>query len=161
MFRLPNIRWIFAARGGAEGGRGAANIGVTHGAWGEDVAAEVLRLKGYKILARNVRPCTWDLRFEIDIVAYDREAETLTFVEVKQHSHHSPYERRLRSITARKKRLLKVACNTWRKMHHWAGNYRFDVIQVFGVPGCGAPEVDHIQHVNLFVPRERAINWEN
>ena len=159
MFRLPNIRWLFAARGGAEEDCGAANIGVTHGAWGEDVAAEVLRRKGYKILARNARPCTWDLRYEIDIVAYDRETETLTFVEVKQHSQHSSYETRLRSITAHKKRLLRIACNTWRKLHHWAGSYRFDVIQIFGVPGQGVPEVDHIEHVNLFVPRERAVNW--
>lgn len=161
MFRLPNFRGIFAACGGKERTCGAANVGVTHGAWGEDVAAEVLRRKGYEILARNVRPCAWDRRLEIDVVAYDREADTLTFVEVKQHACHSSYERRLRSITARKKRLLKVACNTWRKLHHWAGGYRFDVIQVFGVPGQGVPEVDHIQHINLFVPRERAVNWEN
>ena len=161
MFQLLKIRGRFSARGGKVDSKDAANVGVAHGAWGEDVAAEVLRRKGYEILARNVRPCAWDRRLEIDVVAYDREADTLTFVEVKQHAQHSPYERRLRSVDTRKKHLLKVACNTWRKQHHWTGGYRFDVIQVFGVPGQGVPEVDHIQHVNLFVPRERAVNWEN
>ncbi len=161
MFQLPKLRGIFAAWGGKGVLMGAANIGVMHGAWGEEVASEALRRKGYKILARNARPCAWDRRLEIDIVAYDRETDTLTFVEVKQHAQHVPCETRLRSVNARKKRLLKVACNTWRKLHHWAGSYRFDVIQVFGVPGQSVPEVDHLRHVNLFTSPTRVVNWES
>ncbi len=139
----------------------AANVGVRHGAWGEEVAADFLLCKGYNIFERNVRPCKWDHRFEIDIVAYDSAAKTLVFVEVKQHKRHSPYERRLRSVNAHKKALLKVACNTWRKVNRWNGNYRFDVIEVFGVPGQKGVEVDHIQQVNLFTPKERFVNWDN
>jgi putative endonuclease len=138
-----------------------ANVGVRHGVWGEEVAAEFLSRKGYSILARNARPCKWDHRLEIDIVAQDPTAKTLVFVEVKQHKRHSPYERRLRSVNAHKKDLLKVACNTWRKMNHWNGNYQFDVIEVFGVPGQKDVEVDHIQQVNLFTPDKRFINWDN
>ena len=33
------------------------NVGVEHGAWGEDVAVEYLRVHGYEIVDRNVRPC--------------------------------------------------------------------------------------------------------
>ena len=187
MFRLPNLRGRFAAlirktaaksaalpsvpsaalspasssasAAADSTSKGGKNVGVMHGVWGEDVAAEVLRRKGYKILARNVRPCAWDKRLEIDVVAYDREADALTFVEVKQHAHHSKWETRLRSVNARKKRLLKVACNTWRKQHAWEGGFRFDVIEVFGAPNQGAVEVDHIRHVNLFTPAARAVNW--
>ena len=48
-----------------------------YGRWGEDLACLYLRLKGYRILARNHRN-----RFgEIDIIA--RRRKTLVFIEVK------------------------------------------------------------------------------
>ena len=50
----------------------APNVGVEHGAWGEDVAVEYLRVHGYEIVDRNVRPCRRDQRLEIDVIAYDR-----------------------------------------------------------------------------------------
>ena len=61
------------------------NVGVAHGAWGEDVAAAHLRLRGYEIVARNVRPCRWDARLEIDIIAYDKAHDVMVFVEVGNH----------------------------------------------------------------------------
>ena len=48
------------------------NVGVEHGVWGEDVAVEYLRVHGYEIVDRNVRPCRRDQRLEIDVIAYDR-----------------------------------------------------------------------------------------
>lgn len=157
MFRLPKLRGRFAA------GRRAhapTNVGVIHGVWGEEIAAEVLRRKGYKIVARNVRPCAWDRRLEIDLIAYDREAEAITFVEVKQHAHHVEGETRLRSVNARKKRLLQQASSAWIRQQDWTGNYRFDVIEVYGEPGHGEVEVDHIRHVNLFVTPRQAVTWD-
>ncbi len=139
--------------------RESENVGVRNGRWGEDVAAERLRLEGCEIVERNARPCPWDRRLEVDIIAYDRKTDAMVFVEVKQHARHSDFEGRLRSVNRHKRRLLRLACNSWRLRNRWSGNYRFDVIEVFGVPEGGCPEVDHIRQVNLFTPPERAVNW--
>lgn len=135
------------------------NVGVAHGQWGEDVAAAFLRLKGYVIVERNVRPCPWDRRLEIDIVAYDIEADAIVFVEVKQHARHSPCERRMRSVCRDKMNNLRQACNAWRRGNRWQGAYRFDVVEVFGTPSGGRPEVDHIERVRLFSEEGRFVRW--
>lgn len=139
--------------------RDEPNKSVANGRWGEDVAAAALRLKGYVIVDRNIRPCVYDGRLEIDIVAYDREADAMVFVEVKQHMQKSPQQRRLRSIDKKKLRNLRRAFNAWRRKNRWNGAYRFDVIEIYGEPGCKKPEVDHIERVNIFVPAERFVRW--
>ena len=134
------------------------NVAGAHGAWGEDVAAEFLRRGGYQIVERNARPVKDDARFEIDIVAYDRLYDTMVFFEVKQHAARSPYQRRTRSVNRRKRNVLRRACNAWRRVNKWRGDFRFDVIEVYGVPGQKA-EVDHIPHVELFARPERFVRW--
>ena len=134
------------------------NLGVTRGAWGEAVAVEYLRRNGYEIIDRNSRPVAKDLRLEIDIVAWDREADEMVFVEVKQHAAHSPYERRLRSVDRGKRLNLRRACNWWRRMNRWFGAYRFDVIEIYGTPGT-VPEIDHIPDVWLFADRGKFVRW--
>ena len=74
------------------------NVGVRNGDWGERVAAEFLRRGGYEIIERNARPVERDLRYEIDIVAWERSSDTMVFFEVKQHATVSPFSRRMRSI---------------------------------------------------------------
>ena len=138
----------------------SGNVGVSHGAWGEDVAAEFLRRCGYVIVERNARPVTADARLEIDIVAYDRQLDTMAFVEVKQHRAHTPWERRLRSVDRRKKALLLRSCNAWRWRNGWRGNVRLDVIEVYGEPDRERAEVDHVIDVPLFVRGERAVRWQ-
>lgn len=133
------------------------NVGVEHGAWGEDVAVERLRLEGMEIVGRNVRPCH-DRRLEIDIIAYDREADAMVFVEVKQHAAHAEAESRIRSVDSAKQRRLRMACNAWRRHNRWQGDFRFDVVEVFGMPGC-RPEIDHVRQVNLFTPPNRFVRW--
>lgn len=136
------------------------NVGVRHGRWGEDVAAEFLRLRGLEIVDRNVRPCPRDRRLEIDIVAYDRRLDAMRFVEVKQHAAHSPRERRLRSVDARKKRLLRRACRAWVAHNRWGGAYAFDVVEVYGEPGGRRKaEIDWVERVELFPERGRFVNW--
>lgn len=136
------------------------NVGVEHGRWGEDVAADFLRRRGYIIVERNVRPCKADERLEIDIVAYSREADAIVFVEVKQHAEHSDFESRLRSIDRRKRMLMRRVCRSWLMVHKWAGAYRFDVIEVFGTPDSKeSPEIDHIERVDIFVGRGKFVNW--
>lgn len=131
------------------------NIGVVHGRWGEDVAVAQLRREGLQIMARNVRPCAYDRRLEIDIVAYDRQTDAAVFVEVKQHASHREGEGLLRSVDKRKRRLLRTACDAWRRSNRWRGAYRFDVVEVYGVPGGDLPEILHVRRVNLFVPPSR------
>ena len=136
------------------------NIGVLHGIWGEDVAVEYLRIQGYEILERNVRPVKADRRLEIDIIAYDRMYDTVAFVEVKQHKTKSPYARRLRSVDRHKHDLLRRACRAWLAKNRWLGNYRFDVIEVYGEPyATTKTEIDHIPNQQLFEKSERFVNW--
>lgn len=145
-----------------KGGAEMVNKSVEHGKWGEDYAAAFLSFRGYEIFDRNVRPCPADQRLEIDIIAFERRSHTLVFVEVKQHAEKSEYARRMQSVDRRKMRLLRRACKAWLMKTSWAGAYRFDVIEIYGVPGMfGKPEIDHIQHVRLFSNSENFVNWEN
>ena len=139
--------------------RKAENIGVLHGAWGEAVAVDHLRRHGYEIVDRNSRPVERDERLEIDIVAWDRRKDAMVFVEVKQHAKPSPYARRLQSVDKRKRMNLRRACNAWRRTNKWRGAFRFDVIEIYGVPGGGKPVIDHISDVALFAKRGRFVKW--
>lgn len=134
------------------------NKGVVNGNWGEAVAAEFLRRNGFEILDLNSRPYRRDRRLEIDIVARDKKNKTIVFVEVKQHAHKSPFQRRLRSVNKKKKMNLRCACNAWRRINSVTGSFRFDVVEVYGSPG-ETPCVDHISNVRLFVPSGRFVKW--
>ena len=139
--------------------RDSANVGVRNGVWGEDVAAEYLRRDGYQIVDRNSCPVARDRRLEIDLVAWDPKADAMVFVEVKQHATMSPYKRRLSRVNRRKKANLRRACNAWRRVNKWHGDFRFDVIEIYGTPEGGRPVVDHIEKVNLFADPKRFVKW--
>ena len=49
------------------------------GEWGENKATKYLTEKGYRIITRNFR-CKFG---EIDIIAFDKNEETICFIEVK------------------------------------------------------------------------------
>lgn len=133
-----------------------ANVSVERGCWGEDVAVSHLRSIGWSIVERNARPCRKDRRCEIDIVAYVPIERQVVFVEVKTHKQHSSYANRLWAVNKRKKANLLRACANWLMQRKWHGNYRFDVIEVYGEPdGLIPPEVDHIFNVKLFSPKWR------
>ena len=135
------------------------NLGVERGVWGERVAAEHLRRNGFEIVDRNVRPVGRDERLEIDIVAWDRKRDEMVFVEVKQHADLTPHARRLRSVNRRKRQNLLRACNAWRRINRWHGAFRFDVVEIYGVPEGGHPVIDHISDVRLFAKSDRFVNW--
>lgn len=135
------------------------NVGVRRGKWGECVAIDHLRRGGFEIIDRNARPVEKDRRLEIDIVAWDRENDVMVFVEVKQHAALSPYSRRLRSVDRKKRINLRRACNAWRRVNRWQGRFRFDVIEVYGVPEGGQPIVDHVSGVALFPRPDRFVRW--
>ncbi len=140
--------------------REAANVGVTRGAWGEDVAADFLRRRGYLIVDSNACPVEKDRRLEIDLVAWDEATDTMVFVEVKQHATLTPYGRRLRSVDRSKRVNLRRACNAWRRVNKWRGSFRFDVIEIYGTPEGGRPVIDHIEKVNLFAKPNRFVKWD-
>lgn len=140
--------------------REAANVGVTRGAWGEDVAADFLRRRGYLIVDSNACPVEKDRRLEIDLVAWDEATDTMVFVEVKQHATLTPYGRRMRSVDRSKRVNLRRACNAWRRVNKWRGSFRFDVIEIYGTPEGGRPVIDHIEKVNLFAKPNRFVKWD-
>lgn len=131
------------------------NVAIERGRWGERVAADYLRGLGWRILDRNVRPCRVDRRCEIDLILESRDGRSVVFVEVKTHAVRSPRASRLWCVDRRKKNVLLRACSNWIMRHRWHGNFRFDVVEVYGTPAVGEPEVDHIENVPLFPPKWR------
>ena len=135
------------------------SLGAAHGSWGEDVAADFLRRRGYLIVDSNSRPVAKDQRLEIDLVAWEESTDTMVFVEVKQHAKPEERARRLRSVARRKRANLRRACNAWRRVNKWRGSFRFDVIEIYGTPEGGRPVIDHVEKVNLFAKPERFVKW--
>jgi putative endonuclease len=131
---------------------GAANAAV--GAWGEDAAAEFLCARGWSIIERNARPCARDRRCEIDIVAQPSDPGKVVFVEVKTHARREESAGRLAGVDANKKRNLLRACANWVMRRRWHGDFRLDVVEVYGSPGA-APSIDHVENVPLFPPKWR------
>ena len=136
-------------------GKARAELSIRQGKWGEDVAARHLLDLGWRILERNAHPCQNDTRCELDIIAFSPKENRVVFVEVKTHRRHSDFANRLWSVNERKKRNLLRASASWLIRRKWHGNWRFDVVQVYGDSTSGAtPEIDHVANVKLFRP-----NW--
>jgi putative endonuclease len=110
------------------------------GAEGESRAAQYLRRRGYRIVARNVRAD----RVEIDVIA--RRGPLLVFVEVKTRTsrHFGSGEE---AVDARKQaRLLRGASAWLRENRRGARRVRFDVIVVEHERGARDPwRVRHLE----------------
>lgn len=101
---------------------------MTRGEWGEAQAAAVLMEKGYHIVARNFRT-----RFgELDIVA--EKDGFLVFVEVKTRKNDRFAQAR-EAVGACKQAKLRTAAELWLQAHPTRLQPRFDVVEVYGVPG--------------------------
>ena len=132
---------------------GASTIAV--GRWGENVAARHLESLGWRILERNARPCRSDQRCELDVVAFVPGEKRVVFVEVKTHRRRSAWAGRLWAVDQRKKHNILRASANWLMRRRWHGNFRFDVIEIYGgMDGVSPPEIDHVTNVPLFPP-----NW--
>ena len=108
------------------------------GKWGEDLAAEYLKEKGYEIIERDWKSGHHDL----DIIA--KEGNTLVVVEVKTRRSRffgDPEE----AVDYRKRQSLQSAINHYVKSHYGS---RFDIISIVGTIGS-TPEIDHIKDVTL------------
>jgi putative endonuclease len=107
------------------------------GAQGEEIAAQHLRRKGCRILARN-----WRSRLgEVDIICED--ADSLIFVEVKTARRLSslPPESR---VNLRKRRKLMTLAQHYLKLHHADRGVRFDVVSVW--LENGKPQIRHVKN---------------
>lgn len=134
--------------------RGA--VSTAQGRWGEQIASDFMEGKGWVVLGRNIHPCARDRRCEIDLIVRSRDRRSVVFVEVKTHKVHSSRASRLWRITAHKKALLLRACTNWILVNKWHGNFRFDVIEVYGSHDSPTPpEIDHMENVPLFPPKWR------
>jgi putative endonuclease len=91
---------------------------------GEDLAFELLKKKGYKILERNFKSPLG----EIDIVA--REGKTLTFVEVKTRLS-SDFGTAKWAVGPKKQRKLSMVALDYLKRHSLPDQAaRFDVVAI-------------------------------
>lgn len=133
----------------------AANKSVARGQWGEDTAIRHLLSRGWRILERNSRPCRHDLRCELDIIAFSPREKRVVFVEVKTHKRRHNRASRLWGINAAKKKNLLRASASWLMRKRWHGDWRFDVIEIYGESDNPYPEIDHIENVKLFPPKWR------
>ncbi len=110
------------------------------GRYGENIACDLLKHKGFELVARN-----WRCRHgELDIVAVD--GRWVVAVEVKTRrsvSFGAPVE----SITAVKARRLRRLTAAWLSDHDvHAEAVRIDLIAVY-LPPHGRPRVQHLRSV--------------
>jgi putative endonuclease len=94
---------------------------------GEDIAADFLKKKRYKILERNYAT---DFG-EIDIICYRKK--TLYFVEVKTRRRESMTQiepRPASAVTPEKQRKLISVANYFKKSHKKDCRMQFDIIEV-------------------------------
>ena len=110
------------------------------GAWGERLAAAMLRKKGYKIVATN-----WSCRFgEIDVIAENREF--LVFAEVKLRkdaSHGAARE----FVTGAKQERLRSTAQQYLCEHPTEKQPRFDVVEIYALDGMQTrkPTMTHLE----------------
>ena len=109
------------------------------GSWGEERAARYLRLRGYKILARNYSRRGG----EIDIIA--SRGGYVAFVEVKLRKNAAFAEAREFVTHAKQQRIIYTA-QLWLAETECELQPRFDVIEIYAPDGerSGRISVEHI-----------------
>ena len=104
---------------------------------GEDIAAEFLKQKGYKILERNWKSS----HLELDIIAL--KDDTIAFVEVKTRTS-DVYFRPEQAVNYKKQSNLTKAANHYYNYHHLQYDTRFDIISILFLDD-DKYEIEHIK----------------
>ena len=92
----------------------------------ENMAVHYLKQKKYKILATNFS-CPSG---EIDIIAYDKIAGYIVFVEVKYRTT-ALFGRPIEAIDEYKIKKIQLASQVYLKLKGWLNkNYRYDAIEI-------------------------------
>jgi len=110
------------------------------GRWGEQIAADYLVNKGFRLLGRNVRTPYG----EIDLLC-QRESQ-IVFVEVKTRTSNTfgyPED----SVTPRKQAHMLSSAEHYLQEHEIDNDWQCDVIAVEGSPGGKAPRITHFENV--------------
>ena len=110
------------------------------GAWGEQIAAEYLRKKRYKLLAAGYR-CRFG---EIDLIVSDRKY--LVFVEVKLRKS-AQFAKALEYVDRRKQDRLRTTAEMYLSQNPTELQPRFDVIEIYAPEGMETvcPEIYHME----------------
>lgn len=114
---------------------------ISTGNRGEEIAANFLIARGYRIIERNFR-CKGG---EVDIITRDPIDKSLIFVEVKTRRSLSYGVPQL-AVTSFKQRQISKAALTWlskKRLHDT--NARFDVIAIL-LHTDGRHQIEHIQN---------------
>lgn len=113
------------------------------GRWGEDLAAEYLRRKGYRILAAN-----WRCRLgELDLVAED--GTYLCFVEVKLR-RNTAYGPAAAFVDRRKQEKLRAAAMLYLSRYPTDLQPRFDVVEIYAPQGVETEKPELFQLEDAF-----------
>lgn len=112
---------------------------------GEQIAAEFLCSKGYKIIERN----HYTSHAELDIIALSPGRDTVTFIEVKARSRRvaEKYGRPAAAVSRQKQKNIIFAAEGYMRLHPdicSGRNARIDVIEIFFEDGA-PPLVNHIR----------------
>jgi len=106
------------------------------GQWGEQMAVDYLRRKGFEILETN-----WRFgRAEIDIIA--RDGDMLVVVEVKTRQTDL-FGNPEAAVSKKKIRLLMEAINAYVDRHNIHSEIRFDIISI--IKNQYREEIEHIR----------------
>lgn len=111
------------------------------GRWGEELAADYLRKKKYKIIGTGYR-----IRGgEIDIIAENRSF--VVFAEVKLRKNRSFAEAR-EFVDRGKQRRLTTTALSWLSENETEKQPRFDVIEIYAPEGekTRKPEIKHYEN---------------
>lgn len=112
------------------------------GIWGEELAIEYLREKGYVILDHDLRSGHRD----IDIIA--RQGDYIVFMEVKTRTNRE-FVDPLFAINHQKLKNLRMAISHYIKSRKINNPWRFDVITIVGSMADSNPEINHIEDFPL------------
>ena len=114
---------------------------------GEQLAAEFLARRGFRLVAANfIVPIGRNRRnalvnAEIDLIAYD--GATLVFIEVKTRSS-ADFAAPETAVDLRKQRQIIRAAKVYRKIFHITNrNFRFDVIAIILPENSTKPQIEH------------------
>lgn len=111
------------------------------GRWGEELAADYLRKKGYDIVGAG-----WRCRFgEIDLIA--ARGGFLSFVEVKLRRSDA-YGSAGAFVDRRKQEKLRLTAQLYLSAHPTSLQPRFDVVEIYAPFGMRTitPEIVHVEN---------------
>ena len=121
------------------------------GKLGEQIAANYLKNKGFEILEMNFKNTSGRRLGEIDIVAKDKGAGELVFVEVKTRGYHR-YKDTLpeENITPSKLRKLSRIASAYLNSRDLSeASYRFDAVSVWVDENANMAKIKHLKSIFL------------